>query len=174
MKRVLQIIFGIFEFVLITFAIFMVGVVFLRNQFGYTEFAGNTLIIIDDYNITELPHYKSGDLVVIRSINYNDVQIGDELYYYDTLNDAYIVRTGTVKTKTGDNRSSLYTFEENDRVSIASDRILGIYGDSHSGWGSILSFLTSTVGFLIFVILPILVLFIYHIYHLVMILKYDE
>lgn len=152
----------------------MVSVVFLRNEFGYTEFGSNTLIKIDDMNITELSHYNSGDLVIIKDVLYNDVQIGDELYYYDTLNNQYIIRTGIVKTKTGDNRSALYTFEENEKVSISSDRVLGVYKTSYSNYGKILGFLESTVGFLIFVILPVLVLFIYQIYNLVMILKYDK
>ncbi len=153
---------------------FMVSIVFLRNQFGYTEFGSNTLIIIDDKNITELTHYDPGDLVIIKDVLYTDVNIGDELYYYDTLNEEYIVRMGIVKTKTGDNRTALYTFEGNERVSISSDRVLGVYKASYPKYGKIISFLTSTVGFLIFVILPILVLFIYQVYNLIMILKYDK
>ena len=93
-----------------------------------------------------------------------DIYVGDEVYYYDTLNDTYIVKYGIVKTKTGDNRSALYTFEENEKVTISSDRILGVYKTSHANLGKVLGFLQSTVGFLIFVILPILVLFIYQIY----------
>ncbi len=151
----------------------MVGIVFLKNDFGYTSFAGNTLILIDDYNTTELTHYKSGDLLVIKNVNYNDINIGDEIYYYDLLNDEYIVRMGTVKTKTGDNRSSQYTINESNII-IPNYKVLGTYNTSMSNFGSIISFLTSTAGFLIFVILPVLVLFIYHVYRVIMILKYDK
>lgn len=174
MKKLLKGLFLIVEMIVIIFAVVMVSIVLMRNKYGYTQFGDNTLIMIDDMNITELTHYKSGDLLVVKGINYSDIDVGTELYYYDTLNDQYIVRTGIVKTKTGDNRSALYTFEEKDNVSIASDRILGVYSSSHAKLGGVLNFLTSTAGFLLFVILPILVLFIYQIYHLVMILKYDK
>lgn len=174
MKTVLKILLNIAEILIIVFAMLMVSIIFLKNDFGYTKFGKNTLILIDDMNTTELSHFKSGDLVIIKEVLYNDVKIGDELYYYDTLNETYIVRVGTVKTKTGDNRSALYTFEENENVSISSERILGEYNTSYANFGAILNFLQSTVGFLIFVILPILVLFIYQVYHLVMVLKYDK
>lgn len=174
MKQVINFILGFLEFAIIVYAVAIVGIVFLKNEYGYTSIAGNTLILIDDENITELTHYTSGDLLIVKDITYNDVKVGDELYYYDTYNDQYIIRIGTVKTKSGDNRSSLYTFKETGNLSIAGERILGIYNTSISGMGGVISFLTSTVGFLLFVILPILVLFIYHIYQLIMILKYDK
>ena len=174
MKNVLKVLLGILEILVIVFAIFMVSTIFLRNKFGYTQFGKNTWIIIDDMNVTELSHFKSGDLVIIKSALFNDVKKGDELYYYDTLNEEYIIRTGIVKEKTGDNRSALYIFEEDPKTSISSDRIVGLYSSSSSNWGGVLGFLQSTAGFLIFVILPILVLFIYQVYNLIMILKYDK
>jgi hypothetical protein len=174
MKSILKILLGIVEIAVIIFAIFMVSVIFMRNDFGYTQYGKNTLIIVDDYNTTELQHFTSGDLVIVENKLYSEINVGDEVYYYDTLNDTYIVKYGIVKTKTGDNRSALYTFEENEKVTISSDRILGVYKTSHANLGKVLGFLQSTVGFLIFVILPILVLFIYQIYNLVIILKYDK
>ncbi|MBQ7104421.1 MAG: hypothetical protein IJN90_01045 [Bacilli bacterium] len=174
MKSILKILLGILEIAIIIFAIFMVATVFMRNEYGYTQFGDKTWIIIDDMNIAELPHYTSGDLVIIEKVLYNDVNVGDELYYYDTINEQYIVRSGIVKTKAGDNRSALYTFEGEKSTAVAGERLLGEYSSSHSNMGKILGFLQSTAGFLIFVILPILVLFIYQVYNLVMILKYDK
>lgn len=174
MKNVLKVFLGILEILIIIFAIFMVSTIFLRNKYGYTQFGKNTWIIIDDMNTTELSHFKSGDLVIVKETLFNNINVGDEVYYYDTINEEYIIRTGIVKTKTGDNRSALYTFEENPQTSISSDRVLGTYSNSYSNWGAVLGFLQSTAGFLIFVILPILVLFIYQVYNLVMILKYDK
>ena len=174
MKSILKILLGILEIVVIAFAIFMVATVFMRNEYGYTQFGDKTWIIIDDMNITELPHFSSGDLVIIDKVLFNEVNVGDELYYYDTINEEYIVRSGIVKTKTGDNRSALYTFEGEKATAVAGERILGVQHDSKANLGKVLSFLQSTAGFLIFVILPILVLFIYQVYNLVMILKYDK
>lgn len=174
MKSVFNFLLGLLECVIIVFAVCMVSILFFKNKFGYTEIAGNTLIIMTDENTSELTHFKSGDLVIIKDTLYNDIKEGDEVYYYDALNDIYVVRVGVVKTKSGDNRTALYTFEGNDKVSIPSDRVLGLHSKTISKMGKVVGFLTSTVGFLIFVILPILVLFIYQVYHLVMVLKYDK
>lgn len=174
MKSVFNFLLGLLECVIIVFAVCMVSVLFFKNKFGYTEIGGNTLIIMTDENTAELTHFKSGDLVTVKKALFNDIKEGDELYYYDTVNDTYVVRTGVVKSKSGDNRSALYNFEENEKISIPSERVLGLHNKTYNNMGKVLGFLTSTVGFLIFVILPILVLFIYQVYHLVMVLKYDK
>lgn len=174
MRSIFNFLLGLLECVIIVFAVCMVSILFFKNKFGYTELAGNTLIIMTDENTAELTHFKSGDLVVIKNILYTDVQEGDELYYYDASNDIYVVQVGVVKSKSGDNRTSLYTFEGNEKESISSERILGVHSKTYSKLGKIIGFLTSTVGFLLFVILPILVLFIYQVYHLVIVLKYDK
>ena len=77
MKTVLKILLNIAEILIIVFAILMVSFIFLKNDFGYTKFGKNTLILIDDMNTTELSHFKSGDLVIIKEVLYNDVKIGD-------------------------------------------------------------------------------------------------
>lgn len=174
MKKVLGFIGAIVELIIIVFAVIMVLILFMKNQFGYTEIGNTTLIIIDEKNTAELTKFSEGDLVLVKDLKYDDIKEGDELYYYDALDKEYVVRTGTVKTKSGDNRSSLYTFEELDKVSIPKERILGTLDTVKPNLGGVVAFLTSTVGFLIFVILPVLVLFIYQVYHLVMILKYDK
>lgn len=174
MKKVLGFIGAIVEIVIIIFAVIMVSILFMKNQFGYTKIGDITMIIIDEKNTAELSHFSEGDLVLVKDIRYDEVKEGDELYYYDALNKEYVVRTGKVKTKSGDNRSSLYTFEGMEKISIPKDRILGTLDSVKPSLGAIVAFLTSTVGFLIFVILPVLVLFIYQVYHLVMILKYDK
>lgn len=174
MKSVFNFLLGVVECIIIVFAVCMVSVLFFKNKFGYTEISGNTLIIMTDENTAELTHFNSGDLVVIKKTVYNDIKEGDEVYYYDTFNDVYVVKVGVLKTKSGDNRSALYTFEGNDKVSIPSERVLGLHSKTYNKMGKVLGFLTSTAGFLIFVILPILVLFIYQVYHLVMVLKYEK
>lgn len=174
MKKVLGFVGAIVEIIIIIYAIGMVSILFMKNQYGYTKFGDTTLIIIDDKNTAELSKFSEGDLVLVKDLGFNDIKEGDELYYYDALNKEYVVRTGIVKTKSGDNRNSLYTFENLNNVSIPKERILGVLDSVKPSLGGVIAFLTSTVGFLVFVILPILVLFIYQIYHLVIILKYDE
>ena len=91
MKTVLKILLNIAEILIILFAMFMVSIIFLKNDYGYTKFGKNTLILIDDMNITELSHFKSGDLLIIKEVLYTDVNEGDELFQvaFQPLSEAF-------------------------------------------------------------------------------------
>mgnify|MGYP003294698057 CR=1 FL=1 len=57
MKSILKILLGIVEIAVIIFAIFMVSVIFMRNDFGYTQYGKNTLIF-SWWTLFPLPHFK--------------------------------------------------------------------------------------------------------------------
>ena len=52
---------------------------------------------------------------------------------------------------------------------ISDGDIVGKYVNKLSGFGKIMEFLSSSMGFLIVIVLPLLLFFIYQIYHLVMV-----
>lgn len=162
----------ILEFVIIGYVIVITSCLLCRNKYGYTQFGDNTLVIVDSYNVAELSDYKKGDLLIVETINYSTVKPGDVIYYYDTLNEAYIIRKGVVKEVSGDSYSAVYILEENS-ISISQERAMGKAKTSYSDLGSFLSVLESRLGFLLIVILPIFVLFIYQVYRMVVLLKLD-
>lgn len=170
MKKVLKVIIEVIMFIMFIFCVGMIALLMSTNKFGYTQISNKTLIPIDEINITELDIHNEGDLIIIDNVLYNKINQGDILYYYDTLNEEYIIKYGTVKEKEGDNRSSMYIFEEETAKKITSERIIGkLY--KVTKLGKLYKIMTSSLGFLCFVILPILMIFVYQVYKFVLLIK---
>lgn len=175
MRKVLKCLLGIVEVIIIVYAVSITTLLLSKNKFGYTQLGNNILVMINEDNKENLTRFTKGDLAVISKVNYNDVNVGDELYYFVTENDEYIIKAGIVASKNGDKASAIYTFEENKELTIASERVIGSFsGHSYASIGGMLSFMESRIGFLITVILPIMVLFIYQVYNLIIGLKDDK
>lgn len=170
MKVVGKVFLTILEFILIFYVILITTFLLCRNKYGYTEIFGKTLISVNDDNGAELGDFSSGDLLVIKQVKFGNVNIDDELYFYDAVNNKYVIRKGNVKEKTGDSYSAAYIIEDN---SISKERIIGKLDKKYSTLGAILSILESRIGFLLAVILPIFVLFIYQVYKMVILIKLE-
>ncbi len=173
MKTVGKILIGILEAIIVLYAIFVIVLMLSYNEFGYTEVGDHTFVSINDQNITELSDFKEGDLISIKSKTYNEINAGDEVYYYATLNDEYIIVKDKLLEKDGNNREAVYNFEHNDSM-VTYDRIIGTFEKNYEGKGKIYDILLSTVGFLLLVILPVLVIFIYQVYKFVLLVKEDK
>ena len=115
---------------------------------------------------------KNFYLLVIKNQKFN-IDKGDLIYYYVTINEEYVVRSGVVESKTEDDVSALYVLNDSDKTSVSSNRVIGKYVSTHPGKGTILDVLVSRVGFLFLVLLPILIVFIYQVYQLVIVAKYE-
>lgn len=170
MKKILV---GLVEVIVIVFAIFVIIVMLSFNDKGFTEIKGKTYVAIDDKNIVELKNYQENDLVAIKNLTYNDINVGDSIFYYATLDKHYIVVEDKVTNKDGNNREAVYNFENNKSI-VTSDQIIGKLDKVYSGKAKIYNVLTSRWGFLLLVILPVLLIFIYQIYGFVMLLKEDK
>lgn len=172
MKKGLKWILRIIEALVIIYVIFMTTCILLRNKYGFTQFDNNILVSVTKNNAKFLTKYNVGDLLVIdNSVN---TDINDEIYYYEANNDEYVVKSGTVSSKTGIGSDSVYVLKGDKQISVAGGRVVGKDPVVYKGLGSKVDFLTSRIGFLIFVLLPVLVIFIYQIYDLVVVAKYEE
>lgn len=173
LKRVFGVVWDIIEVVVIVYVIFMTSCILCRNKYGYTQFDKYVFVTVSENNNKFLPDYKPGDLLIIKSQS-SGINVGDVVYYYVTVNEEYIVKSGIVETKMEDDYSALYTLKDGGNVSIAGNRVIGKYVSIESGKGAILDFLEGRVGFLLCVLLPVLLIFIYQIYRLFVTAKYDE
>lgn len=170
-RKILKYLCKVLEFVVILFVIFMTTCLLCRNQYGNTQFGDYSLLVVTKKNKEVLSDFNTGDLVVIKQVEYDDVNIGDKLYYYVAKNKKYHLRQGEVIDKEGDYEASAYKFNEEVPTLVAEEKIVGSLTDiSYHGLGNVLSFLTSRFGFLIFVILPMMLIFIYHVYSLVILI----
>lgn len=174
MKVAGKILWWIIEAILIIYVICATTVLLCANKYGFTQFGKNIYAIVDENTIDQLTEFKENDVIEIKTVKYNDVNVGDKIIYYDTLNEKYILREGIVREKSGDNESAMYVLE-GEGLTVSNQRLTGVYsGNTYSGLGIPLSILKSQIGFLLLVILPIFVLFIYQVYKIVILLKYDD
>lgn len=171
MKKVLKILWNIFEIIVIAYVIFMTSYILCRNKFGFTQFNKYTFVTLNEENYKFVPNHNEGDLLVIESKKFG-IEEGSTIYYYVVANDSYVVRSGVVKSKVEDDFSVIYYLDDEDETSVSNNRVIGKDVKFSSGNGYILEFLEGKIGFLIFVLLPVMLIFIYRIYDLFVSSKY--
>lgn len=172
LKRILKWLWEFVEVLIIIYVIFITSCILCRNKFGYTQFSDMTFITVNDSNAKFIQGSKTGDLLIVRG-QQTGLDKGDLIYYYVTVDEKYVVRTGVIESKTEDDYSALYVLNDEDKTSVASNRVIGKYVSTHPGKGSVLEVLESRFGFLFLVLLPILVVFIYQVYQLVIVARYE-
>lgn len=172
MKKFLRGLWLIVEFIIIVYVIVLTSFLLCKNKYGYTQFGDYTFTNINLIEEKNISNTKNGDLLVVK--NSNDIKEGDVIYYYAVYNDGYIVKSAPVSKIKNDDYSYLYTVDDSGPTSIVGTRVLGKYGNTYSGLGSILNILESRLGFLFLVLLPILIVFIYQVYEFIVIIKYER
>ena len=172
LKRILKWLWEFVEVLIIIYVIFITSCILCRNKFGYTQFSDMTFITVNDSNTKFIQGSKPGDLLIVRG-QQTGLDKGDLIYYYITVDEKYVVRTGVIGSKTEDDYSALYVLNDEEKTSVASNRVIGKYVSTHPGTGRVLEVLESRFGFLFLVLLPILVVFIYQVYQLVIVARYE-
>lgn len=172
-KKILKWLWGFIEGLIIVYVIFITTCILFRNKYGYTDFFDKyTFVTISENSQRFLPSHDAGDLLIIKNQQFS-IDKGDVIYYYATINDEYVVRSGAVADVTGDEVSALYVLADEDKTSVSNTRVIGKKVSVHPGKGTILDVLESRVGFLFLVLLPILLVFVYQVYQLVIVAKYE-
>ena len=109
------------------------------------------------------PEIKSGDLIICKQIDGNDVQVGDVLAFFDPDSTGTAVLThrvveitdleGTLAFITkGDANNS------QDRTPVLSDQMVGAYQFRIPGAGNVAMFMQTTAGLVVCVVVPLLLL----------------
>ena len=172
LKKILKWLWEVLEVIIIVYVILITSCILCRNKYGYTEFFEKyTLVTVSEDTHKLLPTHDPGDLLVVKKQQF-DINPGDFIYYYITVNEKYVVRSGIVASKVEDDVSALYVLDDGV-TSVSSIRVLGKYVSTHPHLGNVLDILVSRVGFLFLVLLPILVVFIYQVYQLFVVAKYE-
>ena len=174
MKNVLKGLWGFVEVIIIIYVICITAFLLCKNNYGFTQIGDVTFITIDEEAINYLPEAKENDLLLVRADS-SDIEVGDKIYYYDTENSMYVVKSAHVKTiQTSDSGMGVYTLDDSEESTIATTRAIGKYSTTYKTIGGILDILQSRLGFLLLVILPILLIFMYQIYALIVVIKYGD
>lgn len=174
LKGFLKGLWGFLQVVIIIYVICITACLLCKNKYGFTEIGDMTLITINEHLAEFLPETKESDLLLVRKST-SDINVGDQIYYYATDNNEYVIKTAHVKEEvTSEDDMALYALDDEKSSTIATNRVIGKYSTTYNNIGGILDVLESRLGFLLLVILPILLIFMYQIYALIMVIKYGE
>lgn len=174
LKGFLKGLWGFLQVVIIIYVICITACLLCKNKYGFTEIGDMTLITINEHLSEFIPGTKESDLLLVRKST-NDINVGDQIYYYATDNNEYVIKTAHVKEEvTSEDDMALYALDDEKSSTIATNRVIGKYSTVYNNIGGILDVLESKLGFLLLVILPILLIFMYQIYALIMVIKYGE
>ena len=176
-KRILGVLWDILEVVIIMYVIFITACILFRNDYGFTQFGSYTLASLDKVDAKYIKNAKDGNLLVVKKTK--DIEVGDYIYYYATVDERYVIRSGVVTAINKDDYSALYNIDTNIsgkeiKISVKNTRVLGKYSNQMATLGDILKFLETRLGFLVFVLLPIMLVFVYQIYIFVVLLNYEK
>ena len=171
MKKVLEtikkILIGIVGTAYFLFALAMTILLLNYNDYGVTQFANKSLIIMTDNVASE--KYKKGDLVIVESKKVDQIKTGQEVFTYRIDSKGIpmiqIGKVGEVYVK-----DNAIAFENGETYSM--EFVAGIGIKSYEGLGTALSIIESQWGFLFIVLVPCFLIFIYEIYSLIVEIKY--
>ena len=171
MKKVLEtikkILIGIVGTAYFLFALAMTILLLNYNDYGVTQFANKSLIIMTDNVASE--KYKKGDLVIVESKKVDQIKTGQEVFTYRIDSKGIpMIQIGKVgEVYVEDNAIA---FENGETYSM--EFVAGIGTKSYEGLGTALSIIESQWGFLFIVLVPCFLIFIYEIYSLIVEIKY--
>lgn len=121
------------------------------------------------------PTFCKGDLIFIKKCDTSKLKEGDIITFHTIIDNQYALNTHRIQkidevngvrsyTTIGDNNNGVA-----DQHVISDGDIVGKYVGHISNLGKVMSFLSSSMGFLIIIVLPMLLFFIYQVYNLIMI-----
>lgn len=137
----------------------------VANIFGYTP-----LTVQSD---SMVPTFAAGDLIFIKKCDPATLEEGDIICFHTIIDNEYALNTHRIESieSVGDARSYTTIGDNNNGITdqhvISDGDIVGKYVGHLTGFGKVMDFLSSSMGFLIVIILPMMLFFIYQIYHLI-------
>ena len=168
MKKISKVLLSVLGVIYLGVIIFATVCLLFYNQYKVTQINDKTFILID----SKSDKYTDGDLVIFTKNPNNEINSGDEIFFYEVSQGKVSVNTGVVSDSEVVNESET-TFTINGNHKISSESVIGktLTANVYPKVGKILYVIESRFGFLLFVILPALLFFFYEIYRLVMEIK---
>ena len=169
MKKVKEVLLTILGVIYFAFALCITILLLNYNDYGVTQFGDKQFILIkEDLSIGD---YQQGDLVLVKSVKMENIQIGDKLFTYRIDKNKKIhIEYGVV----GDVYETDQSISFENGASYSIDFIAGKAYETHPKVGTYLSFIESQWGFLFLILVPIFLIFIYEVYALIIEIKYGS
>lgn len=156
--------------VILVAALFAFTTLATRDTNKVASLAGYTPLTVASDSMA--PTFRTGDMIVIRKCDPAGLKEGDIITFHTIINNEYALNTHRISEiqETGGVRSYVTKGDNNaiaDVHMIADGDIVGKFVTKLPGVGKVMSFLSSSIGFLVVIVLPLLVFFIYQVYHLI-------
>lgn len=112
------------------------------------------------------PKISSGDLIICKQIDADQVKIGDIIAFFDPDSTGQAVLTHRVTEIVNENGSLMFRTKgdannSEDRSLVPADDLVGIYKSKISGAGNVAMFMQTTAGLVVCVIVPLILLIAY-------------
>ena len=118
------------------------------------------LIVLTD---SMFPEIQSGDLLICRTAEPENIQVGDVIAFFDPAGNGSSIVTHRVTEVTEQDGSLFWKTKgdannADDAVPVPADKLVGVYSRRIPGLGHAVMFMQSTAGLIICVVCPILLL----------------
>ncbi len=162
MKKVFKIVIGVVITMYLVLVVLITGFLLNRNDYGVSMFLGKYLVFVED---SLEPTFKQHSLVMINPTKYDEIEVGENIFFYDAYSNAKSIKyTEVTKKEIINEKEATYTLKNNNAVS--SQYVLGNEKSTVvlDGIGQVLYIVQSRWGFLFLVVFPLFLAFIYEIY----------
>ena len=156
--------------VILMAALFTFTTLATRDNNQVASIAGFTPLTVASDSMA--PTFNAGDLIIIRKCDTKALKEGDIITFHAIINNEYALNTHRIAEIQEQNGARCYTTKgDNNAIAdthiISDGDIVGRYQGKLPGFGKIVDFLSSSMGFLLVIVLPLLVFFVYQVYHLI-------
>ena len=158
--------------IILLMALFTFTTLATRDEQSVARLAGFTPLIVKSDSMA--PTFYAGDMIVIKECKPSELTEGDVITFHTIINNEYALNTHRITEIRANGEVRNYvTKGDNNEVEdthiISDGDIVGRYIGKIPGLGKVMTFLSSSIGFLVVIVLPMLIFFIYQIYHLIMV-----
>lgn len=174
LKRIGTIVISVILWVIILLAaLYAFTTMATKDDQSVSRILGYTPMTVESDSMK--PTFCKGDLIFIKKCDTSKLKEGDIITFHTIIDNQYALNTHRIQkidevngvrsyTTIGDNNNGVA-----DQHVISDGDIVGKYVGHISNLGKVMSFLSSSMGFLIVIVLPMLLFFIYQVYNLIMI-----
>lgn len=156
--------------VILLAALFAFTTLATRDTNQVASLAGYTPLTVASDSMS--PTFRAGDLIIIRKCDPQTLKEGDIVTFHTIINNEFALNTHRITEiqDMGGARNYVTKGDNNELADIhmiADGDIVGKYVCHLAGFGKVMSFLSSSLGFLLVIVMPLLIFFIYQVYHLI-------
>lgn len=170
-KKVITVVISVLLWaVILLAALFAFTTLATRDDTHVASVAGYTPMVVQTESMS--PTFNAGDLILIRKCDPSTLQVGDIITFHTIIMNEYALNTHRIADIAVTNGLRSYTTKgDNNLISdqhiIGDGDIVGQYVGRVPKLGTVMNFLSSSIGFLLVIVLPMLIFFIYQVYHLI-------